>query len=146
MALAIVIWVLCLIPIFPETPLDGISFIDKWTHLVMYGTFTTVIWWEYLKQRGARSEALGPKGRFRSEAKKEREEGNASSLFTIHSTLYTFIAPILMSGLIELAQAYCTAGHRSGEWLDFAANTFGVVLGTIVGYSCSMVLRHRQKG
>lgn len=119
-ALTIVIWVLCLIPIFPETPLDGISFIDKWTHLVMYGTFTIVIWWEYLR----RHNKLNPR----------------------RLLLFAFVAPILMSGLIELAQAYCTAGYRSGEWLDFAANTFGVVLGTMVGYSCSMVLRHRQKG
>ena len=38
-----VIWVLCLIPM-PETPLDGISMIDKWTHFVMYGGLCAVVW------------------------------------------------------------------------------------------------------
>ena len=37
-----------------------------------------------------------------------------------------------MSGVIELLQAYCTT-NRSGEWLDFAANTTGVGLGTLIG-------------
>ena len=36
-------------PFFPETPLDDVAFIDKWTHLVMYGGTTSVIWWEYLR-------------------------------------------------------------------------------------------------
>lgn len=38
-----------------------------------------------------------------------------------------------MSGLIELAQAYCTT-CRSGDWLDFAANTVGVLLGNVIGF------------
>ena len=37
-----------------------------------------------------------------------------------------------MSGVIELLQAYATT-TRSGEWLDFAANTLGVCLGNVVG-------------
>ena len=107
MTLVAVIWILCLMPVFPDTPLDGISMIDKWTHLVMYGTFVSVIWWEYLRQHQKR---------------------NASRLF-----LLAFLAPVVMSGVIELAQAYCTGGRRSGEWLDFAANTLGVCLGTLIG-------------
>ena len=35
--LIILIWILCLTPWIPETPLDDVSLIDKWTHLVMYG-------------------------------------------------------------------------------------------------------------
>jgi hypothetical protein len=38
-----------------------------------------------------------------------------------------------MSGLIELAQAYCTGGRRSGEWLDFLANSTGATLMLGVG-------------
>jgi VanZ family protein len=34
------VWVLSLTPFFPETPLDEVAFIDKWTHFVMYGIFT----------------------------------------------------------------------------------------------------------
>ena len=101
------IWVLCLVPWIPETPLSHVSLIDKWTHLVMYGTLTAVIWWEYLRQHPTL---------------------NARRLL-----LLAFFAPIAMGGLVELAQAYCTGGHRSGDWLDFAANSLGVVLGTVVG-------------
>ena len=33
----VLIWILSLMPFFPETPFDQVEFIDKWTHLVMYG-------------------------------------------------------------------------------------------------------------
>ena len=38
--LIVVIWVLCLTPWIPESPLNNVRLIDKWTHLVMYGTLT----------------------------------------------------------------------------------------------------------
>ena len=37
-----------------------------------------------------------------------------------------------MGGILELMQAYLTT-CRSGEWLDFVANTIGVCLGTVLG-------------
>ena len=43
------------------------------------------------------------------------------------------LAPILMSGVIELLQAYCTGGRRSGEWADFAANATGATLALLIG-------------
>ena len=106
-ALIVVIWVMCLTPWIPETPLNDVSLIDKWTHLVMYGTLTAVIWWEYLRQHPQ------PESR--------------------RLLLLAFLAPVAMGGMVELAQAYCTAGHRSGDWLDFLANSLGVVLGTFLG-------------
>lgn len=105
--LVVAIWVLCLIPTVPETPLSSFSLIDKWTHLMMYGTLVAVIWWEYTRQHTT---------------------NNTRRLF-----LLAFLAPVAMGGLVELAQAYCTGGRRSGEWFDFAANTIGVVLGTLIG-------------
>ena len=102
-----VIWVLSLTPIFPETPLDGIDFIDKWTHLVMYGGTCCVIWWEYVRSHNSL---------------------DGEKLF-----FYAWLAPVLMSGLLELLQAYCTGGHRNGDWFDFAANTLGVTLAVPVG-------------
>ena len=47
--LIVVIWVVCLIPI-PETPLSDVNLIDKWTHFVMYGSLTSVIWFEYIRR------------------------------------------------------------------------------------------------
>ncbi len=41
------------------------------------------------------------------------------------------LIPIVMGGLIELAQRYLTT-CRSGEWLDFVGDTIGVVIGAIL--------------
>lgn len=49
------------------------------------------------------------------------------------SFFWAWLAPIMMSGVLELLQEYCTGGHRSGEWLDFAANSTGVSLAGIIG-------------
>ena len=96
-----------LMPFFPETPFDQVEFIDKWTHLVMYGGTCSVIWWEYLRNH---------------------QILDGEKLF-----FYAWLCPALMSGLLELLQEYCTFGHRNGDWLDFAANTMGVTLGALIG-------------
>ena len=103
----VLIWILSLTPFFPETPFNKVAFIDKWTHFVMYGGTCSVIWWEYLR----RHRVL-----------------DYEKLF-----FYAWLCPVLMSGLLELLQEYCTAGHRNGDWLDFAANTTGVTIGALVG-------------
>ncbi len=54
----LLIFLLSFTPFFPETPFDEVQFIDKWTHLVMYGGTTCVMWWEYL--RNCRKEARKP--------------------------------------------------------------------------------------
>lgn len=41
--------------------------------------------------------------------------------------LFMVVLPILMSGIIELVQEYFTT-CRTGDWLDFAANSLGVLL------------------
>lgn len=101
------IWVLSLAPWFPETPLDNVAYIDKWTHFVMYGGTCAVIWLEYLRQHTAYS---------------------ARRLF-----VWAWLAPTLMGGVLELLQTYCTFGHRNGDPLDFLANTTGVTLGSLLG-------------
>lgn len=100
------VWYLSLFIIVPSTPLNNVKFIDKWTHLMMYGGTTSVIWFEYLRCH-RRLEAW--------------------RLF-----LLAWLAPVLMSGLLELLQAYCTT-NRAGEWLDFAANTTGCTIGAAIG-------------
>jgi len=38
-----------------------------------------------------------------------------------------------MGGLVEIVQATCTGGRRSGDWLDFAADAIGVAAGLFIG-------------
>ena len=101
-AVAMVIWVLCLVPI-PETPLSSISLIDKWTHFVMYGVLTLVLLWE----RGKKP------------------------MKPMVSVWQLLLIAIVMGGLIELAQKYLTT-CRSGEWLDFVGDVVGVVIGALL--------------
>lgn len=104
--LVLVIWYLSLFTP-PKTQLNEVHFIDKWAHLLMYGTLVCTLWIEH--------------------AKNHREKpGTAAAL-----CLYLF--PVLMSGLIELVQEYCTVS-RSGDWYDFAANAAGGLIGAGFGY------------
>ena len=89
-----------------EMELPSISFLDKWTHLVMYGGTCSVIWFEYLRHHRTL---------------------DVKQLF-----VWAWLLPTLMGGLIELVQAYCTA-TRSGEWLDWLADAVGVTLAVGVG-------------
>ena len=113
------IWILSLFPVFPETPLDDVAFIDKWVHVVMYGGTFSVLWLEY---------ALKHK---RPDYKK---------LF-----IWAFLAPIVMSGILELLQEYCTGGHRNGDWLDLAANATGVLVAAILGLGLVLVRMRNEK-
>lgn len=111
------IWVLSLTPFFPETPFDDVQFIDKWTHLVMYGGTTAVVWWEYLRSHR--------RADFR------------------RLLLWGGMAMVALGGLIELLQAYCTT-TRSGEWLDFWADSAGVLIGILIGRLMWLVFRSRR--
>ncbi|MDE5948983.1 MAG: VanZ family protein [Prevotella sp.] len=91
----------------PKTGLDNVAFIDKWVHVVMYGGTCAVIWTEYIR----RHRVAAPLRLF----------------------LLAWLAPIVMSGVIELLQEYCTDGRRSGDWLDLAANATGVTLAAVAG-------------
>ncbi len=113
------IWILCFIDI-PHTPLDNITLIDKWTHMVMYAGTCATIWYEYLRRH---------------------VKINRTRVF-----LLAWLAPLLMSGLIEILQEYCTGGRRSGDWLDFAANGIGVTLGNVIGILLAAYLARKRKG
>ena len=105
--LAIVIVLLSLLPI-PDVKMPvQVPLADKWTHMVMYGTFALVIWWEYGRSHKRRL---------------------WKSLLC-----WAVFAPIAFSGLMELLQAYATT-YRSGEWLDLLANTIGVLIGSLIGF------------
>ena len=110
------IWILCFMDV-PETPLDNVAFMDKWTHFAMYGTTCAVILGETLRRCGQRY----------SRAK---------------LLVWAWLLPVLMSGLIEILQANCTGGRRSGEWLDFAANSIGATLAAAIGV---IILYYRKR-
>ncbi len=93
----------------PHTPLDNVTMIDKWVHIAMYGGTCCVMWIEYLRKH--RKGTIGK-----------------AKLFVL-----AWAAPIIMSGIIELLQEYCTNGRRSGDWLDLAANATGVTLAAVIG-------------
>ena len=112
------IWILSLTPFFPETPLDNVQFIDKWVHILMYGGTFTVVWLEYyFKHRSYDWEKL---------------------------FFWGWLAPILMSGILELLQEYCTFGHRNGDFLDLAANATGVTVAAVIGSVILISIRKKD--
>ena len=50
-----------------------------------------------------------------------------------------------MGGLIEIVQATCTGGNRSGEWMDFLADGIGVVLSLLIGILLATCLSKRKR-
>lgn len=112
--LILVIWYLSLFTP-PKTELANVRFIDKWAHLLMYGSLAFVLWMEDWRARKA--------------------------FPSMPRTLALYIGPVSMSGLIELAQAYCTT-DRSGDWLDLAANAIGALAGIVLS---GMLTRKMRK-
>ncbi len=91
----------------PKTKLDDISNIDKLAHVCMYCGLELMVWFEYLHHH--------------------------STLFWFKIILLGILFPIVLGGLMEIAQMELTQG-RSGEWADFIADTIGVVIGVAIGY------------
>lgn len=93
----------------PKTELDDVAFIDKWVHIAMYGGTCGTLWIEYIMR-------------------------HKSGLDKAKLAIWAWLMPIVMSGVIELLQEYCTNGRRSGDWLDLAANATGVTLAAVFGF------------
>lgn len=112
------IFTVCMIPI-PETPLSGVSFIDKWTHIVMYLALGVVYWTE---RNRVRSRLAG------------------WALFVV-----AVVLPVVMGGLIEVMQETLTS-CRSGDVMDFLADAAGVVLGALAGrFVITPIFSHIRK-
>ena len=109
------IWTVCLIPI-PETPLNDVPMMDKWTHFVMFGVLSLCIISEYVYRHRK------PKG--------------------WDVALVGMLLPFAMGGMIELAQAYCTGGNRSGDVMDWLADGIGVLIGAAIG---SLLVYYRAR-
>ena len=97
----VLIWYLCLFRPPRVRELDDIVGFDKLVHISMYLGTCCVLWMEYFRAHCQWS--------------------------LTKRAIIAVIAPICMSGFIELAQEYFTT-YRSGDWADFAANSFGVLL------------------
>jgi len=114
---------LCIVAIFylslffmppEELDLSEVAFADKWTHMVMYGGTASVMWWEHLRRHRRPS--------------------------WLRLLLFAGVGLIVLGGVMELLQAYCTA-TRAGEWLDLAADTVGVVLGGLLMWGINKTTR-----
>lgn len=105
LVVSIVIIVLSTIPV-PDVPeLEDVPFFDKWVHFVMYGGLSASIWFD------------------KTVVSKDKMSGRVWTLL--------FVYPVVLGGLMELVQAYCTT-CRSGDWLDFYADAFGAAIGLIL--------------
>lgn len=88
----------CLMPV-PETSLNDIRWIDKWTHLVLFGGYMLALLWEISLRR--------------------HRVGNKK-----WAALTALTWAILFGGLIEIMQSMLTT-YRSGDTLDWLADTAG---------------------
>ena len=153
--LALAIWVVCLIPV-PETPLNEISFIDKWTHFVMYAVLTVVLLYEHrrasrsssAKAEGTTAKADGMNGMAddmsaKADGMGTKAEGTAAGHKKSNSSsAWLLLLPISQGCLVELAQAYLTT-CRSGDWFDALCNTLGVLIGAGIG---KLILLRSRRG
>ena len=105
--LSLIILTFCLITV-PKTTLSQVDNIDKIAHFVFFFGLALVAWWE---SAGRKEQHLGFWIRF----------------------LLIGCATIGLGGLIEVLQATCTGGRRSGEWLDFVADGIGSTLALLIG-------------
>lgn len=112
----VIIWLLCFIPI-PDNPLSHVRLIDKWTHSVLYLVLGLLILTERLRTK---------------------KKTKLSSLI-----YWVWLIPIAMGGIIEVLQATCTGGRRSGEWLDFVADGIGSTLALLIGI---LLVKYYAKG
>ncbi|MBE6287335.1 MAG: hypothetical protein E7099_03990 [Mediterranea massiliensis] len=88
-----------------DSKIPDIPHLDKLMHICMYFGMSGMLWIEFYRAH-----------------RQERPP-------MIHAWMGACLSPILFSGAIELLQQYATT-HRGGDWMDFVANTFGVLLAT----------------
>ena len=141
--------------------LPSINFLDKWTHFVMYGSLTSVIWFEYIRRKKRQPSTTpnhGPSpvevegGKASISNQDSLSEKVVTSSLPLHGEgipveqerghllIGGILCPIIMGGLIELAQAYLTT-CRSGDIYDFFCNSLGVLLGCLIGLILRAILR-----
>ena len=104
----VIIWFLCLCrPPQVEIDFDFSFGFDKVVHFLMYAGTCSLIWWEYLHAH--------------------------QTINKVKMIVFALIAPILMSGCIELVQGYAT-DYRGADWGDVLANSIGAFFAFALGY------------
>lgn len=93
----------------PKTDLVEIPNLDKLVHICMYFGMSGMLWLEFLRAH------------------------RRDNTLIWHAWLGAFLCPVLFGGAVELMQEYCTT-YRGGDWLDFAANSAGAILDSLVAY------------
>lgn len=92
----------------PSLEISRLPAFDKAAHFCMYAGLSGMLWLEYFRNHRLKRVVW-------------------------HGWVGAVVCPILLSGLIELAQEYCT-DYRGGEWLDFLANVAGVGVSTLFAW------------
>ena len=92
----------------PQTDIGSIPGMDKVVHVCMYFGLSGMLGLEFIRAHRKTHAPLW------------------------HAWIGALLCPVLFSGAIELLQEYCTT-YRGGDWLDFAANTTGALLASLVG-------------
>lgn len=100
----------------PSTEGIEIPNLDKILHFGMYFGLSGMLWIEFLRNH----------------------RNNDVPLW--HAWVGAFICPVVFSGIVELLQEYCTS-YRGGDWLDFAANSAGAIVASLVAF---YILRPRM--
>jgi VanZ family protein len=91
----------------PTFSFNSIKHLDKIIHLVMYGGFCSVLWFEYFLTHA---------------------ESNIKKVI-----LWIVVAPLVFSAVVEFAQSYFT-NYRGGEFADFIFNSIGVVFAALFSH------------
>ncbi len=106
--------VVSVIPVPEIKDLGDVPLIDKWVHFVMYGGLSCAVWFDICRHR------------------------LKVGFWAV--VCMTFLYPIFIGGAMELVQAHLTT-CRSGDWLDFVANTVGVVIAVPIGLGMRGAMR-----
>lgn len=114
--LVVIIWCICLLPL-PETPLDDVTLIDKWVHIAMFFVLTMTVGHEYFHSH--------------------RQTWSVAGI-----AFRAWLLPTLMGGMVELAQEWLTT-CRTGDWIDFAADSVGTIIGFALCTAASVFLAKR---
>ena len=97
----------------PTFSFNSIKHLDKIIHLVMYGGFCSVLWFEYFLTH---------------------TESNVKKMI-----LWIVVAPLVFSAVVEFAQSYFT-NYRGGEFADFIFNSIGVVFAALFSHYVTKLL------